>query len=144
MTDDELVLLLHWRDPVDGRAIWEPPGGGIEAGETALDAARREMREETGLAPVVQDHWSLQVLRDYVWAGVHHRHRETFFLARLREPVVIETALQTDDEREAFRGYVWADLPQLQGRDGSLEPSNLAEIVGALRSAAGDQPVNPL
>jgi 8-oxo-dGTP pyrophosphatase MutT (NUDIX family) len=27
----ERVLLLHWRDPFDGRVLWEPPGGGVEA-----------------------------------------------------------------------------------------------------------------
>ncbi|WP_455568875.1 NUDIX domain-containing protein [Streptomyces inhibens] len=28
------LLLLHWRDPFDGTWLWEPPGGGIEPGET--------------------------------------------------------------------------------------------------------------
>ena len=27
------ILLMHWRDPIDGHQVWEPPGGGIEAGE---------------------------------------------------------------------------------------------------------------
>ena len=40
------VLLIHHN--VIGR--WLPPGGHLEAGELPIDAARREVREEVGLA----------------------------------------------------------------------------------------------
>ncbi len=44
----ESVLLTERGDgPSEG--LWSLPGGSIEAGETAEDAARREVREETGL-----------------------------------------------------------------------------------------------
>lgn len=39
------VLLIHHRR----LATWLPVGGELEAGETPLEAARRELREETGL-----------------------------------------------------------------------------------------------
>lgn len=39
----EFVLCRH-----KGRTTWEIPGGHIEKGETAYDAARRELFEETG------------------------------------------------------------------------------------------------
>ena len=44
--DDNRVLLLH-RRPERGN-FWQPITGGIEDGESAADAARREVLEETG------------------------------------------------------------------------------------------------
>src|SRR5215470_1378108 len=43
----EILLVRHKR--LD---LWLPVGGEIEAGETPLEAARRELREETGLEGV--------------------------------------------------------------------------------------------
>ena len=40
-----MILLERRRD----NGLWSLPGGGIEAGETILQAALREMAEETGL-----------------------------------------------------------------------------------------------
>lgn len=42
-------LVGQWRFPL-GRYSWEMPEGGAEPGEDALDCARREMAEETGLS----------------------------------------------------------------------------------------------
>ncbi|MFA6139923.1 MAG: NUDIX hydrolase [Hyphomicrobium sp.] len=44
----EAVLLVE-RDRGPSEGLWSLPGGSIEAGETAEDAARREVQEETGL-----------------------------------------------------------------------------------------------
>lgn len=44
--DDGRVLLAHWNDPTYG--AWTLPGGGLDDGEDPVDAARREVAEETG------------------------------------------------------------------------------------------------
>jgi ADP-ribose pyrophosphatase YjhB (NUDIX family) len=45
--DDAVLLVERGSGPSEG--LWSLPGGSIEAGETAEEAARREVREECGL-----------------------------------------------------------------------------------------------
>ena len=42
-----ILLVRQYRLPA-GRHLWELPAGKIDPGETALQAARRELKEETG------------------------------------------------------------------------------------------------
>lgn len=44
---DHVLLIKRGKPPFEGR--WSIPGGGIRYGERLEDAARREVREETGL-----------------------------------------------------------------------------------------------
>lgn len=48
MRNGERVLVARGRDPVTGEVFHRPLGGGVEFGERAADALRREMREELG------------------------------------------------------------------------------------------------
>lgn len=45
--DGRVLLVLRANEP--SRGLWSVPGGRIEPGESARDAAAREVREETGL-----------------------------------------------------------------------------------------------
>lgn len=46
--DDEVLLIRRGKPPLLGE--WSLPGGRIEPGERAVDAALRELREETGVS----------------------------------------------------------------------------------------------
>lgn len=57
----EFLQLLRSEEPAAG--TWQPVMGSIDPGETALEAARREVQEETGLSsddPALLGMWSLE------------------------------------------------------------------------------------
>jgi ADP-ribose pyrophosphatase len=70
-TDRRLVLVEQHRVPLDASVIELPAGlvgdESSEEGESILDAARRELREETGFA---SDHWSDRTIEVASSAGL--------------------------------------------------------------------------
>lgn len=47
---DDRILLLHRANTASDPGTWDLPGGHVEEGESLARAARREVREETGLS----------------------------------------------------------------------------------------------
>ena len=47
LPDDRIILVRQYRHPVR-ESLWELVAGGMEDGETPVQSARRELREETG------------------------------------------------------------------------------------------------
>ena len=65
---EEKILLVNHKAIVGDKDVWLPPGGGIEEGETAEDALRREFLEETGLEIKVG---KLLFTKEFIHAPLH-------------------------------------------------------------------------
>ena len=68
-------VLLGRRLSKHGRGMWAPPGGHLEFGETPIDAAIREVREETGLiikpADVYEFSYTNDIFPDKHYITIH-------------------------------------------------------------------------
>src|SRR5687767_7989971 len=117
---DDRVLLFRVEleeayDPGRTRVVWATPGGGVEDGETFQEAALRELREETGLAPAALGPCVLErdiLLRE---RGREVLYRTRFFSVRVDAGAV---SLGEHDSR-------WWSLRDLRRTDESVFPEDL-------------------
>lgn len=129
------VLLFHAvTDDVGPAGWWELPGGGIHDGESYLEAAVREVREETGLRldPAVLGPPSWR--RDSTWRsrGQRRLQHEVVVAARVdgHRPA-ITTDGQTANEREIYTGVRWWDVADILRSAERFYPGRLAELLPA-------------
>jgi len=112
--------------------FWALPGGEIEAGETEVEAAMREVWEELGLklnvaGPVYRDsnqflhHGEMQDNVDYLFRAE----------CRHEEPQLIGF---TADEREIMKEIRWWSAAEIELSKERIFPENLAERMMELNS----------
>lgn len=123
------VLLFEEHDPrrPDAPTWWITPGGGLDSGENHVQAARRELFEETGLdlplAGPVHEHAFTMSYR-----GQSTRQVEQFFVSRTVSDE-LDFGAWTDFEQAVLRSAKWWSLDELSGTEATVYPPGLAELV---------------
>ncbi len=144
--DASRVLLFHTHDvtaPELGQ-WWELPGGGIDPGETYLETALRELREETGIVA------STAQVGPPIWRrSASFRYRRG---RRLQHEVVVKVQLDVpgraidkagrlDDEKEDYFDFRWWPIPEIMVSQARFYPSKLPLLLAPFLSGEGiDEP----
>jgi 8-oxo-dGTP pyrophosphatase MutT (NUDIX family) len=142
LDDSDRLLLLKGRLPgaAAGTESWFTVGGGLEAGETLLEAAAREILEETGIADFS--------LGPVVWVreGVLHiphpmLFREQYVVARCRAAEAVSHGW-TELERDLIEAMRWWTAAELTTTTDRVFPPGLAQLLPPV--LAGEIPSQPL
>lgn len=133
---DNRILLFRYID-ADGRSFWATPGGGVEAGETTDQAARREACEELG---------SNQVKLRQLWTAcveirIGHRdvkQTEVFLLLDCDQIPFGQNVIQYH-ELEGIRESRWWSSAEIEVADDPIFPTDLVRRLHEMTMSNGRQ-----
>jgi 8-oxo-dGTP pyrophosphatase MutT (NUDIX family) len=139
INDQDRVLLL--RANVAEGDVWITPGGALEPGETAEDAALRELREETGIETTELSPCVWTRVHRFEWGGQRYEQREQFFVAR-----AVSSAISLggcgDAEREFLSEWRWWAAEEIAESDAVFAPRTLTKILPAILACEyPDEPI---
>lgn len=131
------VFLLRGKDPgePDRPAFWFTPGGKIDPGETAQEAAARELHEEVGILIDPTALGEVIGTEDvtYRFNGVSYRQSGVFFTLTHESPRLQAEGLNALEAQTIDTGRWWS-LAEIQVTDETIYPAHLGEMLARLNS----------
>ena len=129
---DQRILMV--RQHHQERYVWTVPGGAIEPGETSMEAAAREVKEETGLSvDVGRMIWHVEQLLP----GKDPRFVNIFLATVLGGDVVVGSDPERSDECQVIEEVRFMTEEELAGLEG-LYPAYLRDELWHILENAND------
>jgi len=129
-----LLYKTHFDPEVQLPPRWLTPGGGIDEGETELQAAVRELYEETGIRIQEEDLSEPILVTSGTWLwgdGIHsHTYTDTIFRYQV-ESFSPDTSGFTQDELRDVLEMKWWNVQELLDSGEQLAPHELADWLRA-------------
>ena len=131
-TGELFLINTHW-DPGTGLPPrWLTPGGGIDPGETVLEAGVRELYEETGLVVAPETLRDIRYVLPFkmVWASGHFETGIAhFFELQVSDDFELDDASWTQDEHRDIIEYRWWNVRELLQSEERLGPPGLDNLL---------------
>jgi 8-oxo-dGTP pyrophosphatase MutT (NUDIX family) len=137
---DGEVLLLQDQDPArPGVLRWGSIGGAADEGETLVEAALRELHEETGIVVPASELTApfLRSTYDFSWGGTPYRSDATFFALLLDRDVEISFANLEEAEVGNVLAARWWHPEDLQRAGGAVADDVPEIMVAAVHAVLG-------
>jgi len=114
-SDNKVFVGKRKDNPVDK---WQMPQGGVDPGETLLEAMKRELIEETSIKNIKVlkelDYWlEYQLPKDLVgiiWQGKYRGQKQKWFIVRF---LGSDNQIKLDTKKPEFIEWKWLDMNKL-------------------------------
>ena len=133
--NSEVFLLKTHFDPEVGLPPrWITPGGGIDEGESVIQAALRELAEETGLEVSPEELgdliWVTEGRWDWADGQNHHTFVDHFYLLRIQDFALDISGWTADEHRDVVE-HRWWNLDDLKQSGESVSPPGLVDFLAS-------------